>query len=157
MTFEIYIYKYTYHYPYHKPPISLNRSMVITGIQSEINGFPPQLPTTHFFILYLKTNTNNEKWTREEKWYFSSEQSSLIIHCGQQRRIRMDMEALGRKLGLAENKTSIRKAKELRRLSNVHFDSSTFGVVCQSKESSQAYSSTLIFALYFVYSRQKGP
>ena len=41
MTFEIYIYKYTYHYPYHKPPISLNRSMVITGIQSEINGFPP--------------------------------------------------------------------------------------------------------------------
>ena len=67
------------------------------------------------------------------------------------------MEDLGRNLGLAENKTSIRKAEELRRLRNVHFDSSTFGVVCQSKESSQAYSSTLIFALYFVYSRQKGP
>ena len=68
----------------------------------------------------------------------------------------MDMEALGRKLGLVENKTSIRKDEELRHHSNVHFDSSTFGVVCQSKESSQAYS-TLIFALYFVYSRQKGP
>lgn len=46
----------------------------------------------------------------------------------------MDMEALGRKLGLAEDKISIRKAEELKRLSNVHFDSSTFGVgeVCKS-------------------------
>eukprot|EP01018_Ginkgo_biloba_P039800 Gb_23047 [translate_table: standard] len=46
----------------------------------------------------------------------------------------MDLQGLGRKLGLAENKTAIRKAEELRRLSNVHFDSSTFGVgeVCKS-------------------------
>ena len=39
------------------------------------------------------------------------------------------MEALGRKLGLAEDKVSIRKAEELKHLRNVHFDSSTFGVV----------------------------
>ncbi|GLJ43363.1 hypothetical protein SUGI_0900840 [Cryptomeria japonica] len=46
----------------------------------------------------------------------------------------MDMDGLGRKLGLAEDNRVIRKAEELRRLSNVHFDSSTFGVgeVCKS-------------------------
>ena len=62
----------------------------------------------------------------------------------------MDMEALGRKLGLAEDKVSIRKAEELKRLSNVHFDSSTFGVVWQLKQSSQAHC-IACFLRYILY------
>ena len=63
------------------------------------------------------------------------------------------MDGLGRKMGLAKDKKVIRKAEELRRLSNLHFNSSTFGVVCLSK---QCIKFSAIFmtwnAIYWEYS-----
>ena len=61
------------------------------------------------------------------------------------------MDGLGRKLGLAEDNKVIGKVEELRR--NVHFNSSTFGVVCLSK---QCVKFSVIFiiwnAIYWEYS-----
>ena len=42
----------------------------------------------------------------------------------------MDMKSLQTKLGLSDHVKVVRKAQELVRLSNVHFNSSSFGVVC---------------------------
>lgn len=42
----------------------------------------------------------------------------------------MDMKSLQTKLGLSDQVRVVRKAQELVRLSNVHFNSSSFGVVC---------------------------
>ncbi|KAF8390216.1 hypothetical protein HHK36_024739 [Tetracentron sinense] len=46
----------------------------------------------------------------------------------------MDLSDIGRKLGLSEAKILIRKAEELRRLSDIQFDSSTIGVgeICKA-------------------------
>ncbi|KAH8938541.1 hypothetical protein BDL97_16G089100 [Sphagnum fallax] len=66
----------------------------------------------------------------------------------------MDMKSLRMRLGLAEDVTVVRKAQELLRLSNVHFNASSFGVgeVCKSVLCFELACSVLQVS----FNRQKG-
>jgi hypothetical protein len=59
---------------------------------------------------------------RNFPWSSSYTQASALAN--------MDMKSLQTKLGLSDQVKVVRKAQELVRLSNVHFNSSSFGVVC---------------------------
>lgn len=70
-----------------------------------------------------------------------TESQISIVSLSPPRSLEMDLSDIAKKLGLKESKQVVRKAAELRRVSDLQFDSSNAGIV----------SSQLLLRCFFIY------